>query len=80
MRGLVTGGAGFIGVNLVRHALATSDRLAVAVLDATIGWDRANVAGWRPLEAAHATAAGLSPLPHRRDGLARVLEELGARR
>jgi dTDP-glucose 4,6-dehydratase len=34
MRILVTGGAGFIGSNLVRHALAASARVEVAVLDA----------------------------------------------
>jgi dTDP-glucose 4,6-dehydratase len=34
MRVLVTGGAGFIGVNFVRHALAASERVEVAVLDA----------------------------------------------
>jgi dTDP-4-dehydrorhamnose reductase len=35
---------------------------------------------WSVLDATHATAAGLTPLPHWRDGLTRVLEELGALR
>lgn len=33
--------------------------------------------GWSVLDATHATAAGLTPLPHWRDGLARLMEELG---
>jgi dTDP-4-dehydrorhamnose reductase len=32
---------------------------------------------WSVLDATHATAAGLKPLPHWRDGLERLLEELG---
>jgi dTDP-4-dehydrorhamnose reductase len=32
---------------------------------------------WSVLDATHATAAGLTPLPHWRDGLVRLLEELG---
>ncbi len=33
--------------------------------------------GWSVLDATHATAAGLMSLPHWRDGLVRLLEELG---
>ncbi len=33
--------------------------------------------GWSVLDATHATAAGLRPLPDWRDGLARLLDELG---
>lgn len=33
--------------------------------------------GWSVLDATHATAAGLTPLPHWRDGLTRLMEELG---
>lgn len=35
---------------------------------------------WSVLDATHPTAAGLTPLPPWREGVARVLEELGARR
>jgi dTDP-glucose 4,6-dehydratase len=48
---LVTGGAGFIGTNLVRHLLAAHADLAVVVLDAlTYAGDRGNLDG---LDAAH---------------------------
>jgi dTDP-glucose 4,6-dehydratase len=48
---LVTGGAGFIGTNLVRHLLATHADLRVVVLDAlTYAGNPANLAG---LDAAH---------------------------
>jgi dTDP-4-dehydrorhamnose reductase len=34
---------------------------------------------WSVLDSTHATATGVGPLPHWRDGLARLLEELGVR-
>jgi dTDP-4-dehydrorhamnose reductase len=34
---------------------------------------------WSVLDTTHATATGVGPLPHWRDGLARLLEELGVR-
>ena len=44
---LVTGGAGFIGANFVRHRLAERPAGRLVVLDAlTYAGNRANLAGW----------------------------------
>ena len=42
---LVTGGAGFIGSNFVRHVLATSDDVVVVLDKLTYAGNRANLAG-----------------------------------
>ena len=42
---LVTGGAGFIGSNFVRHVLATSDDVVVVLDKLTYAGNRANLDG-----------------------------------